>query len=144
MKTGLQSFFLNRGFIIWNHVKNLFQLKNNTLQHRANSKTRFKTENNFIIYETVHCNTSAICSYLVMSQFLSTSEGRKKGAWMCHPTWKLDFKRPFIRVDYILPPQSPKTALRIVESVPPAKMLKKYLNYLNASVIWTNLKKILK
>ena len=59
----------------------------------------------------------------------------KKGAWMCHPTWKLDFKRPLIRLDYILPPQSPKTALRIVESVPPAKMLKKYLNYLNASVI---------
>ena len=40
---------------------------------------------------------------------------------MCASTWKLDFKCPLIRIDNISPPQSPKVALRIVESVPEEK-----------------------
>ena len=35
----------------------------------------------------------------------------KKGAWMCPLTWKLDFTRPLIRIDYTLPTQAPQVAL---------------------------------
>ena len=29
--------------------------------------------------------------------------GEKKGDWICPPTWKLDFTRPLIRIDYTSP-----------------------------------------
>ena len=69
--------FLNREWLLWNHVKNLFQLKNNSLLHKGNYKTRLKTENNFTIYPTVLHSKCAIHSRLIMSQFLSTLEVRK-------------------------------------------------------------------
>ena len=40
--------------------------------------TCFKTENNFAIYEKVQQKMCVTCSKLIMSQFLSTLEGRKE------------------------------------------------------------------
>ena len=59
-------------------VKNVIQLKNNSLWHRVNDKTRLKTENNFTIYPAVQHSKCAMHSKLIMSQFLSTLEVRKK------------------------------------------------------------------
>ena len=87
-------------------------------------KKRLKTENNFTIYETVQHNKCAICSKLIISQFLSTLEVRKSG-WMCPATWILDFTHPSIRIDCKSPPQSPQAALRVAEHVPTAIMSKK-------------------
>ena len=41
-------------------------------------KTHLKTENNFTIYETVQHNECVICSKLIMSQFLSSLDVRKR------------------------------------------------------------------
>ena len=42
-----------------------------------------KQKNNFLIYETVHYNKCVICSNLIMSQFLSTLEERKRHLDVC-------------------------------------------------------------
>ena len=47
------------------------------------------------------------------------------GDWICPPTWKLNFTRPFIRIDYTSPPQSRQAALRVFEPILTAKMFKK-------------------
>ena len=52
-------------------------------------------------------------------------KGKKNGVWMCPPTWKLDFTHPSKRIDYISPPQSTQAILRVAESAPTTKMLKK-------------------
>ena len=44
--------------------------------------------------------------------------GKKKGGWMCPPSWKLDFTHSSIKIDYILPSQSPQAALRAAELIP--------------------------
>ena len=41
-------------------------------------KAHLKTENNFTIYETVQHNECVICSKLIMSQFLSSLDVRKR------------------------------------------------------------------
>ena len=46
--------------------------------------------------------------------------GEKRGAWIYPPTWKFDFIRRLIKVDYASPPQSPQAVLRVAESVPTA------------------------
>ena len=125
---GLGPYFLNRRCLQWNHVKKSYQLKNNSLWRRGNLKTRFKTENNFTMYETVQHNKYVVSSKLIMSQFLSTLQVRK---WVVGyarpPTWKLDFTHSSIRIGSTLPPQSPRVALRVAELVPTVKMLKKVL-----------------
>ena len=57
--------------------------------------------------------------------------GGIKGGCICLPTWKLNFIRPLVRIDYTSPPQSGQTALRVHEPILTAKMFKKNLNYLN-------------
>ena len=49
----------------------------------------------------------------------------KKGGWICPTTWKLNFTRPVIRIDYTSPPQSREAALRVPEPILTAKMFKK-------------------
>ena len=56
---------------MWHHDKNI-KLKNNSLWHRGNPKTRLKTESNFTIYETVQHNKCIVYTKLIKSQFLST------------------------------------------------------------------------
>ena len=68
--------------------------------------------------------------------------GEKRSAWIGPPTWKLDFTYPLVRADYASPPQSPQAALRVSESLPTAKMLKKNLNYLNISLYLNKPQKI--
>ena len=51
--------------------------------------------------------------------------GKKNGGWMRPPTWKLDFTHPSIRIDYTLPPQSAEATLRVADSAPTTKILKK-------------------
>ena len=51
--------------------------------------------------------------------------GEKKGDWICPPTWKLDFTRPLIRIDYTSPAQSRQAALRVSEPILTAKIFKK-------------------
>ena len=48
----------------------------------------------------------------------------KKGGWIYPPTWKLNFTRPLIRIDYTFPPQSRQGALRVPEPILLAKMFK--------------------
>ena len=50
--------------------------------------------------------------------------GEKKGGWICPPTWKLDFTRLLIRIDYTSPAQSCQAALRVPELILTAKMFK--------------------
>ena len=38
--------------------------------------------------------------------------GEKKGGWASPPTWKLNFTRLIIKIDYISPPQSRQAASR--------------------------------
>ena len=59
------------------------------------------------------CSTKS-SSFALNSFNVSLSKhlrGEKKGAWMYPPTWKLDFTRPLIRIDYTLPTQPPQAAL---------------------------------
>ena len=56
--------------------------------------------------------------------------GEKKDHWICPPTWKLNFTRPLIRIDYTSTPQSRQAALKVPKPILTAKMLKKNLNYL--------------
>ena len=49
----------------------------------------------------------------------------KKGGWICLPTWKLNFTRPLIRIDYTSPPQYRPANLRFPEPILTAKMFKK-------------------
>ena len=51
--------------------------------------------------------------------------GEKKGGWICPPTWKLNFTRPLIRIDYTSPPQFRQGALRVSEPILTAKTFKK-------------------
>ena len=51
--------------------------------------------------------------------------GEKKGGWICPPTWKLNFTRLLIRIDYISPPQSCQAALTVPEPILTAKIFKK-------------------
>ena len=76
-RAGLWHYFLNRECLLWHHIKNLFQLKNKSLWHKGNWKTRLKVESNFTIYPTVQRNKCAKRSKLIVSQFLSTLEIRK-------------------------------------------------------------------
>ena len=48
----------------------------------------------------------------------------KKGGWICPATWKLNFTRPLIRIDYTSPPQTREAALRVPEPILTAKMCK--------------------
>ena len=56
---------------------------------------------------------------------------KKKGGWICLSTWKLDFTRPLIRIDYTSSAQSRQAALRVPEPILTAKMFQKNLNYGN-------------
>ena len=67
-------------------------------------------------------NKCRIHSKLIMFGFL---RGKENDVWMCPPSWKLNFTYPSIKIDYKSPPQSTQAALRISESVPTTKMLKK-------------------
>ena len=51
-------------------------------------------------------------------------KGEKKGAWICPPTWKLNFTRPLIRINYKSPPQSRQPVLRVREPIVTGKMFK--------------------
>ena len=51
--------------------------------------------------------------------------GKRKGGWIYPPTWKLNFTRPLIRIDYLVPPQYHQAASRITEPIVTAKMFKK-------------------
>ena len=55
----------------------------------------------------------------------------KRGAWICPHAWKIDSTRPLIKVNYASPLRPFQAALKVAESVPTAKTLKKNLNYLN-------------
>ena len=57
--------------------------------------------------------------------------GEKKGGWICSPTWKLDFTRPLIRIDYTSQAQSCQVSLNVAEPILTIEMLKKNLNYPN-------------
>ena len=62
----------------------------------------------------------------------------KKGGWICPPTWKLNFTRPLVTIDYTSPPQYHQAALRVPEPTLTAKMFKKsklskHFFYLNKS-----------
>ena len=63
--------------------------------------------------------------------------GEKKGGWICPPTWKPNFTRPLMRIDYTSPPKSRQAALRAPEPILKAKMFKKiefkHFFYLNKS-----------
>ena len=74
-----------------------------------------KTEINSTIYETVQRNVSVSKHHL----------GKRKGGWIYPPTWKLNFTRPLIRIDYLFPPQYHQAASRITEPIVTAKMFKK-------------------
>ena len=50
--------------------------------------------------------------------------GEKKGDWICPSTWKLNFTRPLIRIDYTSPPKTRQAALRVPESILTGKMFK--------------------
>ena len=64
----------------------------------------------------------------------------KKGGWICRPTWKLNFTRRLIRIDYTSPLQSRRAALRVPE---PSLSVKKKLNYLNIFFYLNKSQKIL-
>ena len=49
----------------------------------------------------------------------------EKAGWICPPTWKLNFTRLLITIDYTSPPQSCQAALRVPELTLTAKMFKK-------------------
>ena len=50
--------------------------------------------------------------------------GDKRGDWIFPPTWKLNFTRPLIRIDYTSPPKTRQAALRVPESILTGKMFK--------------------
>ena len=87
-------------------------------------KKRLKAESNFTTYETVQHNKYIVCMKLIISVSKHLS-GEKKGDWICPPTWKLDFTRPLIRIDYTSPAQSRQAALRVPEPILTAKIFKK-------------------
>ena len=91
-------------------------------------KTHVKTENNFTIYDTWQHNECVICSKLIMSQFLSTLDVRKRvvGCILLLAFSILHIPQLKLTI-HTSPPQSPQAALRVAELVPTAKMSKKIL-----------------
>ena len=76
------------------------------------------------IYGIVQHNKCILCAKLIIHN-VSVSRhlrGEKKAGWICPPTWKLNFTRPLIRINYISPSQSHQVALMIPELILTAKM----------------------
>ena len=51
--------------------------------------------------------------------------GDKRGDWIFPPTWKLNFTRPLIRIDYTYPPQSREAASTVPEPILTPKVFEK-------------------
>ena len=68
--------------------------------------------------------------HILLTHDVSVSKhlrGKKKGSWICPPTWKLDFTHSSIKINHTLPPQSPQATLRVAELASTTKMSQKNL-----------------